>query len=1033
MSVGLNTGGVKAFGMQGPYRPNVASTEKLRVFLLGKNLQSSYLADGNPVSPPFGIQPPGKQNTSIYERPVVDQKTVEELAPPNLTSLFLDNSYGPEGGFTDVQTINVKKVLPRRGLDYVTPNTLQPKSFVSSEYTSAEILETVNITNGIVNTLNSKILNDSELLQKSSGNLREQLGYNQGWNDLDLSDKGSFMFNVSANPGEKELDGTDFLSRITNLYYGYSNIPGNYFQGIFKPDINFLAKNGISFTGVFGNVQATANAIVNILSGGDNIPTNTVSNPVPSDRFISYMGPEQQKSLFTSLDFNKYRPDYSRVQLRDGVTNITPYYYLGSKNNEPSKVQSPMGAVPSDEFGRPINALVYGPSTLAKQLETVDGQPLWPFYMFGVQGYTYNDGGSLAGGWTWMGTQSFASTNAPYDLLATRSFQKPKRKGGILDETQKLIDSAPLMGGARRKHAGHAIDQTSKVFSDGYKEISKGSGVRFVDESSGVFGIGGGLVAREFCRTWTKDDPYWKMENLQRHKGNHLGKAGSVLTNTFNLNIAPIFGVNVDTEKTEKNVSKYMFSIENLAWRGTSELLKLPKSERGPQGGRIMWFPPYDLQVGDTNSAQWNSVNFLGRPEPIYTYNYTERIGTLNWKIVVDHPSILNTITEQTLKGVPDYVADQALEAFFAGCKEYDIYELASIFPNLSVDDIISIQNDVTDEYNADPQGTMNDNTSGVNTPNNPNGQEGVIDLDANDPANEGVIDLNSGASNNANTNNSVPNNVQNTGMAGSFDSFWANENGENPPNEVQAAANNQSGAGKEKKLDTAKILAKLLGEENYFNALKQDDEFIYNSLKRQLKHFHPAFHSMTPEGLNNRLSFLLQCTRPGNTIPTVNADGSLDSERDVDNTAFGAPPICVLRIGDFYHTKIAIDSVSFSYDPLIYDLNPEGIGVQPMIANVSMNFKYIGGQGLEAPVSELQNALSNNFFANTEMYNNRSIKTTTDEQKPLADEQEIILELEAQQAAAVQGESQGNNTEGTSTDGDQSGNAWQNFWGTGP
>ena len=105
----------------------------------------------------------------------------------------------------------------------------------------------------------------------------------------------------------------------------------------------------------------------------------------------------------------------------------------------------------------------------------------------------------------------------------------------------------------------------------------------------------------------------------------------------------------------------------------------------------------------------------------------------------------------------------------------------------------------------------------------------------------------------------------------------------------------------------------------------------------------------MTPEGLNNRLSFLLQCTRPGNTIPTVNADGSLDSERDVDNTAFGAPPICVLRIGDFYHTKIAIDSVSFSYDPLIYDLNPEGIGVQPMIANVSMNFKYIGGQGLES------------------------------------------------------------------------------------
>ena len=100
------------------------------------------------------------------------------------------------------------------------------------------------------------------------------------------------------------------------------------------------------------------------------------------------------------------------------------------------------------------------------------------------------------------------------------------------------------------------------------------------------------------------------------------------------------------------------------------------------------------------------------------------------------------------------------------------------------------------------------------------------------------------------------------------------------------------------------------------------------------------------------------------------------------------------------------------------------------MIANVSMNFKYIGGQGLEAPVSELQNALSNNFFANTEMYNNNSVKTTTDKQKPVTDEQEIILEMAAQQAEAAKGKSQGSNTEGSSTDGEQSGKRWQKFFG---
>ena len=123
---------------------------------------------------------------------------------------------------------------------------------------------------------------------------------------------------------------------------------------------------------------------------------------------------------------------------------------------------------------------------------------------------------------------------------------------------------------------------------------------------------------------------------------------------------------------------------------------------------------------------------------------------------------------------MPDHVADQAIEAFFAGCKEYDIYELASIFPNLSVDDIISIQNDVTDEYNADPEGTLNNNTSGVNTPDNPN-----TDTEGEFQGNTAATDTEGVFPGNTNTNNSVPNNVQNTSMAGSFDPFWANQNGE--------------------------------------------------------------------------------------------------------------------------------------------------------------------------------------------------------------------------------------------------------------
>jgi hypothetical protein len=118
----------------------------------------------------------------------------------------------------------------------------------------------------------------------------------------------------------------------------------------------------------------------------------------------------------------------------------------------------------------------------------------------------------------------------------------------------------------------------------------------------------------------------------------------------------------------------------------------------------------------------------------------------------------------------------------------------------------------------------------------------------------------------------------------------------------------------------------------------------------------------MTPEGLNGRLNFLKQCTRQGPNI----------SRNDPQNMAFGKPPICVLRIGDFYHTKIVIDTVNFTFDPLQWDLNPEGIGVQPMLAKVDLNFKFIGGSSLGGPINDLQNAVSFNFFANTSVYNRR-------------------------------------------------------------
>jgi hypothetical protein len=175
------------------------------------------------------------------------------------------------------------------------------------------------------------------------------------------------------------------------------------------------------------------------------------------------------------------------------------------------------------------------------------------------------------------------------------------------------------------------------------------------------------------------------------------------------------------------------------------------------------------------------------------------------------------------------------------------------------------------------------------------------------------------------------------------------------------------------RKKEVAKIIVKkLLSECDYFNYIEENAPFVYENIKEKIKYFQPTFHSTTPEGLNSRLTFLQQCIRPGDTIPTISPDGR-PIYNDAKNTSFGAPPICVLRIGDFYHTKIAINQISIQYEPLQFDLNPEGIGVQPMIADINMSFYFIGGQGLKEPIARLQNALSFNYYANTEVYDERS------------------------------------------------------------
>ena len=982
----------------------------------------------------------------------------------------------------------------------------------------------------------------------------------------------------------------NFALRLGGSILPVSPIPGSYFD----PNINPGPQTTIQQMSNAFRRSGVGKFFNRLMGGGD----------TGSQIMFNNMGAGQRSRLFKNIDYNKYKPNFPRTFIDraagalTGTQSDNSNFYVGNITSNPSQVFSPAGEVPVNAYGIEQQSPVYGPQELA-QLYEGPSQDV----RLGANGPTYSNGGGIEGGFTWVSPKYKGNAGKkvglggevttededfkPSSYNTTESTNRTFREGSILDDTQRLIDSQP-QGGKRLQHVGNAIDQVSKVFHDGYKELTKGSRVyRYV-------GAIGQEVGTEYCRVFAKDTPYLQYNDLQKVDGiTTEGRrfAYSVLDKTYNLNIVPNKqeggqdSSNIVGTINNAVAKKYMFSIENLAWRTSNtpgfSTSDLPVCERGPNGGRVMWFPPYGLTFSETVTANWNASEFLGRPEPIYTYKSTNRGGSLTWKIVVDHPSVLNVIVNKVLNNETNRVRiDSILESFFAGCRKYDIYELAKKYQTVNPNDLFQLQQAITSKEMTREQIEYTRKTieSGVNSPNGADQPISSSSINSevesllkkylnlglyfgNDyPKPNGSTDYtteynryttsdrkyynskeNSGATNTffdtvvtpnykvaeqfcidlakifeTNPEGSVTINVDSSCSAPatkaynvelsrrrirSMVEFFTNNqalkkytssspkrliilggtalgeettigSGTTNSSQVQKAPvksggtytvadltplgntfkctdNDPSASGGDTKSDskeiftvnamacrrafiknisttiqapksdpvpnktdvlvgnvvtetvrteevenfweprkniTKKVVRALLSECDYFETIKAETPMVYDNLKDKLKFFQPSFHSITPEGLNSRLTFLQQCMRPGDTIPTIkqktpNAKPEAEYNNAV-NTAFGAPPVLVLRVGDFYNTKIIPNNLSIQYEGL--DINPEGIGVQPMIANVTLSFNFVGGSGLKESIDKLQNALTFNYYANTEIYDDRADASDVESSKIL-------------------------------------------------
>jgi len=1133
------------------------------------NIGSTNVADGFYTLNKYGPNGGFVNTIGLQQDPIIPATNAGEYNPSEtnldiVNEFFIDsayskNKYGPIGGFNEMFDVTEFLLANQVHQPYFDPIFFTPSKY------DPYLLYTQSNPTGSDGSLSS----DSYLMRLSATKLETNFNANvvaeeqrQLFRETNTNLTSPSALAGSGLGGSRDYRITipsstiTFLDRLRGDFSPGSPLVGPLF---IDEDSNRNPSTGNQIANV---LQNTAAGSFNLLADGSSRFLQ------PSKRLLEQTGAGQISTLYSLLNKNLYRPSYEIGGLGNvaiaGVNSIlravgatvSGGYYIGSDINNPEYITSPVNAVPVNSYGKLTNAIVFGPDEMGNQFEGNGMEEA----KFGLNSIASENGGKPDGGFVWTSPRfkeaagykvkqggDLVSQDGDFNQISSsylfnESTNFGLKQGSILDNTQRLVNSADnLLGKRRLKHAGNAINQVSKVFHDGYKEITKGSKVMsYVDNSTGE------EAGIEYCRIFTKDTPYYTFNDLQKSEGittENRRFSYSVLDKTYNLNVAPIKGIG-STNVTSKGAKKYMISIENLAWRTSDRpgftVDELPLCERGPNGGRIMWFPPYDVEFSDGSTANFDEIPFLGRPEPIYTYKNTTRTGKLGFKIVVDHPSIMNLLVNKQLEKLGKEKFDNVVKSFIAGCTKYDLYELAAKFntlplrelemyqnilndPRLTPEELAQIQNEIPAE-NTSPE---NANTIGNNPEEEKNfstrfegigfyfgpsttdynfasqhtkyvgdvtnikalcpdqvtvqGSTGLYTKSETETFINEIVQNNFNAINNDfingvrdiitnknivdikiegktqefadsaktylteklkseidnkkltitasggltkvtiknyfdptqpqngavfNTNQTIVGVVNQPALSTSSIPFTypslavnaaivskitivddvtstdpTNENNVNQssPDQVNSqAVKPQPNTDIQDKLKQAigkKLIRRLLTECDYFELLKESDPMVLETLKDKLKFFNPAFHSMTPEGLNSRLTFLNQCVRPGQTIPVIGSDGRPKYD-DALNTTFGAPPVLVIRVGDFYHTKAIPGTLSITYEAPFFDINPEGIGIQPMVVKVSLDLKFIGGHGLARPIESLQNALSFNFYANTEMYDERAEET---------------------------------------------------------
>jgi len=1011
-----------------------------------------------------------------------------------------------------------------------------------------------------VNTnLLSNVLDDSPIAKIGLVMLGKQMAYNSAMNlsvkyipSIDLSQvlKGNpkeiFKFNQDNTISVKNKADRSFLDKVGDVS---SNVFGFDTYNVFGDDnpFNRIATN-IDYIKNTGGAQLTR-----LFTGiNKNIYKPINPNRVDSEVIVEYsndLGPKLQSSSdslfsnnnttykpFFNFDDRKAHPYFRRqLSFSSSVSNINAtenmilsYSITGDTVQEYAPnyqyVKDNFGEVKKPVSKTNVDGYVGNESNLTTTDDSNKKQLVWGRDGVAKEANTFIK--------DLRGSDDGVDENPDNNI-----FKETNARKGLLEYTRNLLNATE----------GNFVDITRKAFKDGNEYVGfngsplwMSNGSKYADASGNVIDINsplGNFKTGKFgVRQHTVLDPYDKFAKAIRFHGNivYEGNENSVINKTVLPKIHPT----IENDVVDKNL---MFSLENLAI-GTVKRngekygiiddefgSPIPLSEVGQFGGRKMWFPPYNLQVQEVAVAKYESTVMVGRNEPMYNYQNSERSAVVSFSLLVDYPEQLRNLKSENganlNKAIADFFAfggDPLPDEYNVERKEEKIKILLEKINSegnpvkqeeppeiVTPDTSIYFQNDTPTEgqvntiiqtmyddrnhyeiivgsssaqdgngfglnneiYFVDglaenPLGSGNTNNKyvligsadqyGATKVNGQFGSKCILNDNLHKAFDEEQfrkyrkITITAGASKLYLSNNEkeynealgdrrveatkaliksrltamfdkgvaddiIANNIEVEKSTGSLD---ASTEGADPKNmhERKVKEDRKStivfgrrsvpvddkkqnlNSEQEQDIEDWKAeieilekeirLAKKNFKENIFKE-RTDKDAILNGFESISKNmYQPVFHSQTPEDFHRRLTFLQQCTRQGAAKRFDSVDPNTKQLR-AKNSVFGKQPICVLRVGDLFYTKVIIENVTIDYNDTTWDLNPEGFGLQPMIANITLQMKLIGGQSLKGPIDALQNAVSFNYYANSNFSDKGIYKKAT----KAANDQESYIE----------------------------------------